>query len=192
MDFFVYYKYINNSKMADKTYSVYVHKVETDDGPMYYTGVTAKLKVRWRSKAYKKTSLNPYIDKYGWENIDHAVVFETCDYQMSRKIEGQLILFYSSIGKRINHHRSGLVFSDGKTAWQLDKMHNDPDYAERQRQSMRKYQRKKLATPEGKIYNRVKAYNKCHPDRAIETPLEARQKYIESGYIPDYIKHNDL
>ena len=46
------------------------------------------------------------------------------------------------------------------------------------------------STPEGKIYERVKTYNRTHTP--IETPLEAKRKYLESGYIPDYIKSNDL
>lgn len=65
---------------------------------------------------------------------------------------------------------------------------NDTEFAERYRE----YNRKKLATPEGRIYDRVKAFNRYHPDRAIETPKEARDKYLENGYIPQYIKHDDL
>lgn len=51
---------------------------------------------------------------------------------------------------------------------------------------------KQRSTPEGKIYNRVCAFNHYHPDQIKETPLEAKQKYLQWGYIPDYIKSDDL
>lgn len=47
--------------------------------------------------------------------------------------------------------------------------------------------------PENKIYSRVSSFNYRHPELAVETPLEAKRKYLEYGYIPTYIKkHNDL
>ena len=49
-----------------KIYSIYVHI--TPDG-MHYYGVTNNIKVRFRPSAYKTTSLQPYIEKYGWEKI---------------------------------------------------------------------------------------------------------------------------
>lgn len=47
-------------------------------------------------------------------------------------------------------------------------------------------------TPEKLIYNRVMGFNRAHPDRMVETGKEAQRKYLETGYIPDYIKNNDL
>ena len=174
-------------------YSVYVHKVDTEDGPMYYVGTTGmNTKKRWVKNGYRTTAIFPYIEKYGWDNLEHAIVFETDNYKKSREVEDQLILFYTSIGKQINHRRSGLITANGKTAWTRYKMHNDPDYAERQRYSFRMSKRRQLSKPEGKIYNRVNNFNRQHPDRIVETPLEAKRKYLESGYIPEYIKHSDL
>ena len=176
--------------MKEDTYSVYVH--HTPDG-MYYTGVTKQqLSNRWQPSHYKDKSLWPYIEQYGWENIEHAVIADGLTYEKSREVEDMLILFYRSIGKGINKNRSGLVYtSDINTYardWQRNKYANDPEFAERDRQ----YHRQKRATPEGRIYGRVHTFNRRHPDRAIETPLEARDKYLESGYIPNYIKNDDL
>lgn len=42
------------------------------------------------------------------------------------------------------------------------------------------------------IYNRVKQYNIKNPKNPVETPKEARDKYLATGYIPQYIKHDDL
>ena len=55
-----------------------------------------------------------------------------------------------------------------------------------------KYSKQRNSTPEGKIYYRVSSFNRDHPDRKIETALEAKQKYLETGYIPDYVKNDDI
>lgn len=54
------------------------------------------------------------------------------------------------------------------------------------------WQKEFRKTPQGKIYGRVKHFNDRHPDKKIETPAEAKQKYLDWGYIPDYIKNDDL
>ena len=71
---------------------------------------------------------------------------------------------------------------------QKDKYENDQEW----RENHKKIMRNRISTSEGKIYNRVNAFNHDHPDRAIETALEAKNKYLQTGYIPDYIKNNDL
>lgn len=94
----------------ENNYSVYVHKVETEEGPMYYTGVTKQqLSRRWQPVLYKDMSLWPYIEKYGWENIEHAVVIDGLTYEKSREVEDMLIHMYWSLGCGINKVRSGLV-----------------------------------------------------------------------------------
>lgn len=54
------------------------------------------------------------------------------------------------------------------------------------------YRKSHRDKPEYKIYNRVNAYNYLHKENIIETAIEARNKYIEFGYIPEYIKNDDL
>ena len=215
--------------MEDKTYTVYTHRVVTEDnGPMYYTGITTNVKNRWIQGKYKTTALWLYIEKYGWDNIEHVVVFETGDREKALKTEDMLICGYAALGRCINEHRSGLIkaldrkaynrkrmrdkysndqeyaerrrqrdrdryrndqeYSERRRQHDRDRYRNDPEYAERQR----RIKREKLATPEGKIYDRVKKFNYYHPDLAIESPLEARDKYLATGYIPQYIKHDDI
>ena len=62
------------------------------------------------------------------------------------------------------------------------------EYQDKGRENMKKQR----STPEGKIYDRVHSFNQRHPDKIKETPLEAKQKYLQRGYIPDYIKNDDL
>lgn len=178
--------------MKDNNYSVYTHKVETENGPYYYTGVSDDPKKRWRPSGYIKCrKFYEYIQQYGWDNIEHIVAAEGLSYEKGREIEDKMICLYASLGRCLNSRRSGHISTD-KSAYGHIRMANDNEYADRQREINKLYKRRVLATPAGKIYNRVKNYNYQHPDRMIETALAAKRKYLESGYIPEYIKHDDL
>lgn len=59
------------------------------------------------------------------------------------------------------------------------------------------YYHKFRRTNEGKIYNRVASHNQWLANQGresdiIETPAEARRKYKENGYIPTYVKNDDI
>ena len=196
--------------MKDNNYKVYVHKVDTEDGPMYYAGVSKNVKNRWQAGHYKESSILPYIEKYGWENIEHAVVVDGVDIETALRMEDTLILLYRGFGRCINKNRSGLIWKKNKECKKIYKENKGQEWVERQRQIDKEYHRKKRSndleyvererqrmrdkynTPEGKIYDRVKGFNRHHPDKVIETPLEARDEYLEYGYIPDYIKNDDI
>lgn len=201
--------------MEEKKYSVYVHRVQTDNGPMYYVGMTNNIKRRWNSGQYmpkgksKGTSLWPYIEKYGWGKIDHYIVAENLEYKQAKEYEDKWITSYREIGRCINHQRSGLIstkedFSrfSRQVARKLYKRHLEDEKVEKKKNAYKgdkgykeyqlNYMKNKLRSPEGKIYNRVNTFNRQHPDRAIETPKEAKNKYLATGYIPQYIKHDDL
>lgn len=134
----------------DKTYTVYTHRVVTDDnGPMYYVGVTDDIKKRWRPGEYNDTSLWLYIEKYGWDNIEHSIFAEGLDYDMARKLEDTLILLYRHFDCCINQQRSGLIKVSNQRSywneWHHKKYGNDVEYAERLRKYDRERKRKKRA-----------------------------------------------
>ena len=89
-------------------YSVYQHV--TPDG-LYYFGATSNIKRRWEGNGakYKKTSLQPYIEKYGWDNIQHIVLFKDQSKENALWIENFLIETAREDGVCINKKRSGLV-----------------------------------------------------------------------------------
>ncbi len=194
-------------------YSVYTHKVVTDDnGPMWYVGVTRQnLKDRWKPALYKGKSLWPYIEKYGWHNIEHRVIFDGLDREMALKLEDFLIMMYRSADCGINKQPSGHIrIKDQKTYMtQYDKEHSDDKkqyyidhrneiaeknkrYREEHKEELKVKEKTRRSTPEGKIYSRVRDFNRRHPDRAVETPMEAKRKFLEYGYVPDYIKRDDI
>lgn len=145
---------------------------------------------RWVPKHYKDKSVWNHIEKYGWENTQKVVLCDGLTEEQSKQLEDLLIQEARKGGWCINDYRSGEITKDNKTyqrEWQRKKLQND-EY--KLLHKNREIERRK--TPEVKIYHRVSSFNKCHPDRMIETPLEAKQKYIETGYIPNYIKNKDL
>ena len=92
----------------ENNYSVYQHV--TPDG-MYYFGATSNIKRRWRNNGveYKRTALQPYIEKYGWDNIKHIVLFKDQTRENALFIENFLIETAREDGVCINKQRSGLV-----------------------------------------------------------------------------------
>ena len=92
----------------ENNYKVYQHV--TPDG-MYYFGATNNIKRRWRNNGveYKGTALYPYIEKYGWDNIKHIVLFKDQTKENALWIEDFLIETAREDGVCINKQRSGLV-----------------------------------------------------------------------------------
>ena len=92
----------------ENNYSVYQHV--TPDG-MYYFGQTNNIKRRWEGngKGYKGTALQPYIEKFGWDNIQHIVLFRDQTKEDALFIEDFLIETAREDGVCINKQRSGLV-----------------------------------------------------------------------------------
>lgn len=196
----------------EKTYAVYTHRVVTEDnGPMYYVGVTCqKISRRWKPYNYADSSLCPYIEKYGWDNIEHSVFYDGLDREMALKLEDTLILLYRHFDCCINTNRSGLHRIADKNAYMRnlrannqeyaererqrdrDRYRNNPERAERVRKQKREYHRRVSSTQEYKIYSRVKTFNRRNPDSITETALEARDNYLKYHIIPQYIKHDDL
>lgn len=194
----------------EKTYSVYVHKA----GSEYYTGVTTNIKWRWRPKNYKNSLLWPYIKKEGWKNITHTVIYTTTDREKAYKAEDRLIHLYATLGKSLNRRRSGLKETGDSTRYWREykrmkqatekewvenynayhreynrrRKEEDPEWEKKKREYNRKYN----SRPEQRIYNRVRTFNRNHPDKAKETPIEAKRRYIKTGYVPDYINNSDL
>ena len=92
----------------ENNYIVYQH-VTPDK--MYYFGQTNNIKRRWRNNGagYKGTTLQPYIEKFGWDNIQHIVLFKDQTRENALWIEDFLITTAQEDGVCINKQRSGLV-----------------------------------------------------------------------------------
>lgn len=186
-------------------YWVYAHITPEKD---VYIGMSQQQpSQRWFPSEYKGTALQTYIERFGWENIEHRVLVDSLSKQQAEQVEDWFITKITQEGFCINKQRSGghsrdndEVRKEQKKAYyetNRDKiLEQKKVYREEHREQQLEYwkvrNKQRNSTPEGKIYNRVKSYNRYHPDLTIETPMEARTKYLETGYIPSYIKNDDL
>ena len=139
----------------DKKYVVYQH-VTPDK--MYYFGQTQNVERRWRNNGaeYKRTALQPYIEKFGWDNIQHIVLFRDQTKENALWIENFLIETAREDGVCINKQRSGLVSKE-------------EDYDKNQ--SKQYYE-----TNKGHVQERHKQYYQKNRDKELEQRKQRYQK----------------
>ena len=130
-------------------YIVYCH-ITPDE--MFYIGKTKNIKSRWYPVGYKTTSLQPYIEKYGWENIRHVVLKDGLTEDQALVLECLLIDEATRQGFCINKQRSGMIWSDNYKEY-LKIYNQRPDVKERrheynQRPEVKERQREYKKRPE--------------------------------------------
>ena len=138
----------------ENNYSVYQH-VTPDN--MYYFGATSNIKRRWRCNGiqYKETSLYPYIEKFGWDNIQHIVLFKEQTRENALWIENFLIETAQEDGVCINKKRSGLISKEEGYQQQ---------YYEQNKDKKKQY----YETNKDKIKEQSKQYKEKNRDRIRE------------------------
>ena len=143
------------SIQMENNYSVYQHV--TPDG-MYYFGQTSNIKRRWRNNGaeYKRTALQPYIEKFGWDNIQHIVLFKDQTKENALWIENFLIETAREDGVCINKQRSGLISKED---------------GYQQRQSNQYYE-----TNKGQVQERHKQYYQKNREKELEQRKQRYQK----------------
>lgn len=210
-------------------YYVYGHRTPRHQ---WYIGMSKQQPSRrWKPSMYKGMSLEPYIEEYGWDNIEHRVLIDGLNRTQAELIEDIFITRLRDEGLCMNKQRSGGRSRDKTDEWKQEISEHKKQYYEDNKEHIREYQKQyyeanaehlkeqvkqyrqmnaeaikeyqrqyykdnceqqkqRASTPEGKIYQRVANFNRHHTP--IETPLEAKQKYLETGYVPRYIKNDDL
>ena len=140
----------------ENNYSVYQHV--TPDG-LYYFGATSNVERRWRNNGaeYKRTALQPYIEKFGWDNIQHIVLFREQTRENALWIEDFLIETAREDGVCINKQRSGLI---------------SKEEGYQQRQSNQYYE-----TNKGRVQERHKQYYQQNREKEIE---QRKQRYQQN------------
>ena len=148
-------------------FSVYQHV--TPDG-MYYFGQTNNIKRRWEGNGarYKGTALYPYIEKYGWDNIQHIVLFKDQTKENALWIENFLIETAREDGVCINKQRSGLVSKEEGYS---------QEYYQQNKQQIREKQNQYYETNKGQIQERQKQYYETNKEQI----LEQQKQYYEQN-----------
>ena len=130
----------------ENNYSVYQHV--TPDG-MYYFGQTQNVEQRWMNNGagYKETALYPYIEKYGWDNIQHIILFKNQTRKNALWIENFLIETAQEDGVCINKNRSGNISKEEGYKQDYDKHYykknkeQKKQYYEQNKDKKREYSR---------------------------------------------------
>ena len=149
-----------------KLYIVYVHI--TPDG-MHYYGISNNPKCRWDSNGihYRDTSLYPYIEKFGWDNIQHKVLYENLSYDDALKIEDSLIVSGWEKGNCINKRRSGNIRKEEGYFQQ---------YYEENKQQILEQQKQYYEQNKDKILEQQKQYREQNKDKILEQQKQYREQ----------------
>ena len=168
----------------DKKYVVYQHV--TPDG-MYYFGQTQNVERRWRNNGaeYKRTALQPYIEKFGWENIQHIVLFRDQTRENALWIEDFLIETAREDGVCINKQRSGLVskeegYNKNQMKYLREQNHENEvrkqkQYYEQNKDQIKQYYQKNR----DEILEQQREYYQKNREKLLEQQREYREKNRE-------------
>ena len=169
----------------DNNYSVYQHV--TPDG-FFYFGQTQNVERRWRNNGaeYKGTALQPYIEKYGWDNIQHIVLFRDQTKENALWIEDFLITTAQEDGVCINKQRSGNISKEEGYKQDYDKHYYKKNkdkknqyheqYYEENKEKLKEYGKKHYETNKNKRSEQMKRYYEEHRDEIIEQSRQYYQK----------------
>ena len=169
--------------MQDKlenNYSVYQH-VTPDK--MYYFGATSNIKRRWSNNGakYKKTSLQPYIEKYGWENIKHIVLFRDQTRENALWIEDFLITTAREDGVCINKQRSGLISKEEgyKQEYYEENKDKFKEYYEENKEQIIEQRKQYREENKEQILEQRKQYREQNKDKIKQYYEENKDKFKE-------------
>ena len=170
----------------ENNYIVYQH-VTPDK--MYYFGATSNIKRRWSSNGaeYKGTALYPYIEKYGWDNIQHIVLFKDQTRENALWIEDFLIETAREDGVCINKQRSGLISKEEGYNKNQMKYLREQNHENEVRKQKQYYEQNK-----DKIKEQSKQYREQNKDKIKE---QSKQYYEQNKdkireYQREYQKQN--
>ena len=152
----------------ENNYSVYQHV--TPDG-MYYFGQTQNVEKRWRCNGvlYKGTALQPYIEKYGWDNIQHIILFRDQTKEDALFIENFLIETAQEDGVCINKKRSGNISKEEGYKQQISKQ-----YYEINKEQVQERHKQYYETNKDKILEQSRQYYQKNREKRLEYQ---RQRY---------------
>ena len=150
----------------ENNYSVYQHV--TPDG-MYYFGATQNVERRWSNNGaeYKRTALQPYIEKFGWDNIQHIVLFKDQTRENALWIENFLIETAREDGVCINKQRSGLVSKEEGYK---------QEYYQQNKQQIREYQQEYCKKNRDEILEQKRDYYQQKRDEILEQKRDYYQQ----------------
>ena len=87
----------------EKNYNVYIHIFP--NGKIYVGITKQKPKYRWRNKNFHyNDNMKKEIEKYGWENVKHEILFENLTKEEAEQKEIELIKKYKSNNEKYGYN----------------------------------------------------------------------------------------
>ena len=110
---------MGNRKYPKTTgYYPYYHRLPNK---MCYFGMSKQQpSKRWQPSTYKDKSLGPYIEQYGWDNIEHGIITDGLTKHQAEVIEDWFIKNATKDGFCLNVRRSGGKARDNRREWQRE------------------------------------------------------------------------
>lgn len=112
----------------ENNYTVYMHKNKIN-GKVYIGITKQKVNSRWRNgKGYKNCKFRNAIDKYGWENFEHIILFKNLTKEIACEKEIELIFQYKSNQRNYGYNISiGGDSGSAGTHRKMTKEHKEKD-----------------------------------------------------------------
>lgn len=92
--------------MKENNYVVYMHILPNNKK---YIGITCNTKQRWGKNGYgyrHNTLFYRAIKKYGWENIEHKILYENISIEYAKEKEIELIKLYKTTNNKYGYNIS--------------------------------------------------------------------------------------
>ena len=145
-----------------KTTGYYCYCHITPD-EMFYIGMSKRQPYdRWSPSHYKKTSLQPYIEQYGWDNIIHVVLKDGLTDKQAEQLEDLLIQEATRQEFCINKNRSGGRERDNlkeyKCKYERNRYQNNAEYRERRREYRQRPEVKERRREYNREYHKTEKY----------------------------------
>lgn len=156
--------------MDDKCWSVYVHINKINHKK--YFGITSGSPLkRWRDGYRHNKHFSSSIDKYGWDNFEHIVLFTDLTENEAKQMEKDLIAKYHTMDREFGYNKT--AGGDGSLGRKV---------SDETREKLRVVATGKKASPEtrAKISERMKGenhplYGKKRPQYVIDAMIEAKR-----------------
>ena len=106
----------------EKTWCVYMHTNKINN--KRYIGISSNVKRRWSRNGldYRGQLFYKAIEKYGWDNFEHEVLYENLTQEEAGKKEIEMISYYQSNNKLFGYNISNGGENGHNELW------NDPEY----------------------------------------------------------------
>lgn len=152
------------------SYIVYVH-VNKANGKVYVGQTRLKPNERWRNgKGYiNNNHFYRSIQKYGWDNFEHKILYDNLTKEEANKIEMNLISFYDSTNCNKGYNQT--IGGDGTNGY---------IYTDEQRSAISERQKGRLLTDEWKENIGKAVRGKNHPFYGKKLTDEHRKHLSES------------